>query len=311
MFLVYLVAISVHIMSTTQPLVDFYNYLLHEKRYSAHTHISYKNDIDDFFAYAIAQYETENIADIKPVYIKSWLAGLKAKKVSSVSINRKISSLKSFFKFHVKVGNLSHSPAVGIQSLKAAKKLPVFVKEVDMQTLLESAEASTENWASFNSALIVRLLYTSGIRVSELVELQEKNIDHQKHLIRVLGKGNKERDIPLSAELSHQIEHYTTEKRKRFEKQVPQLLVTEKGSPLYSKLVYLWMNKLMQSIYHLDKRSPHVLRHTFATHLMNQGADLNAVKELLGHSSLASTQVYTHNSIERLQEVHRKAHPKS
>lgn len=251
------------------------------------------------------------LRDISHSFIRSWLADLKEKKLTSKSINRKISSLRSFFKYHLKRGAIKTTPMANVIAPKISKRLPVFVKESETKQLIETLNQSSENWKSLNAKMLIILFYVTGMRVSELINLKEKQIDSARSQVRVLGKGNKERIIPVSKELIQTIREYQQLKRKEIETREDILLVTEKGRKLYPKYAWLLVNEYLGHASTLDKKSPHVLRHTFATHLMNNGADLNAVKELLGHSSLAATQVYTHNTIEKLKNVHKKAHPKA
>jgi integrase/recombinase XerC len=239
------------------------------------------------------------------------LAALKEKGISSKSINRKISSLKSFFKYHLRTGSIDATPMVNVMSPKAGKRLPVFVKEEDTQKLVVTLNQSTDNWKTLNAKMLITIFYSTGMRLSELINLKERQVDFSKSQIKVLGKGNKERIIPISNDIVNSLKDYQQQKKRDFEKTDDTLLVTEKGKRLYPKYAWLLVNKYLGEASTLDKKSPHILRHTFATHLMNNGADLNAVKELLGHSSLASTQVYTHNTIEKLKDVHKKSHPKA
>jgi len=244
--------------------------------------------------------------------VRSWLAELKENEITAKSINRKISSLKSFYKFHLKTGTIEQSPMGKIISPKISKRLPVFMKEEDTRNLINVSGLATENWKSLNTYLLVSLFYGTGMRLSELISLKESQVDFARRQIKVLGKGNKERIIPVTDELLKTVRDYIQQKKKEFEKPDNTLLITEKGKKMYAKYAYLLVNIVLNStIKTLDKKSPHVLRHTFATHLMNNGASLNAVKELLGHSSLAATQVYTHNTIEKLKNVYKKAHPKA
>ena len=286
----------------------FLDYLRFEKRYSQHTIISYQNDLEQFFAF-LSQYGDVEITAITTSYIRSWLAELKGESISSKSINRKISSLKSFFKFFMKQGVIKQTPMTTIVSPKINKRLPVFVEEKNTNTLFSYVEFN-DNWMGRTDRLILILFYNTGMRLSELINLKEKNIDTYYSQIKVLGKGNKERIIPVLKELSKEIENYIGSKPVKLEG-VTEVLVNEKGKPLYPKYVYNTVKKYLNAVTTLDKKSPHVLRHTFATHLMNNGADLNAVKELLGHASLAATQVYTHNTIETLKDIYKKAHPKA
>ena len=291
-----------------QPFLD---YLKFEKRYSVHTLTAYTTDLVDFFDYLEIQFGIAKLKEIKPAFVRSWLAALKEKGLTSKSLNRKRSSLKSFFKFHLKTGGIDSTPMNNVISPKISKRLPVFVKEEDTKRLVQTLNRSAEDWKSLNAMMLVTLFYATGMRLSELINLAEKQIDFSREQVKVLGKGNKERIIPVSKDLLVTIREYQQLKRKEFENAEGCLLVTERGKKLYPRYAWLLVNKVLGEASTLDKRSPHVLRHTFATHLMNNGADLNAVKELLGHSSLAATQVYTHNTIEKLKDIHKKAHPKA
>jgi integrase/recombinase XerC len=296
---------------TNQLIQSFLDYLKYEKRYSAHTLVSYQTDLIDFFNFLETQFGKTSLKDINHNFIRSWLASLKNKGLTAKSLNRKISSLKSFFKYQLKTGTIEATPMINVISPKISKRLPVFVKENDTKKLIESLSQSTEDWKTLNARMLISIFYSTGMRLSELITLKEKQIDFSRSQIKVLGKGNKERMIPVSKELVKVIRDYQQLKKKDFEHTDNVLLVTEKGKKIYPKYAYLLVNKFLGETSTGNKKSPHVLRHTFATHLMNNGADLNAVKELLGHSSLASTQVYTHNSIEKLKNVYKKAHPKA
>ncbi|MBL7710551.1 MAG: tyrosine-type recombinase/integrase [Chitinophagaceae bacterium] len=297
--------------STPEQIQSFIDYLKFEKRYSVHTVTSYQNDLSAFFDYLDLQFGKLSLQEITAGFIRSWLAGLKDAEMSSKSINRKISTLRSFFKYQLKTGKLEVSPTANIIAPKIGKRLPVFIKEQDTKELLQSLAGLTEDWKTLNAKMLLTLFYTTGMRLSELINLKEKQLDLGRSQIKVLGKGNKERIIPVSKEVIVIIRDYQHWKKKEFENTDEVLLVTAKGKRMYPKYAYLLVKQYLGDIKTLDKKSPHILRHTFATHLMNGGADLNAVKELLGHSSLASTQVYTHNTIEKLKDVHKKAHPKA
>ena len=292
----------------TQTFID---YLKFEKRYSHHTIISYQTDLIDFFNYLDKQFSKPGIKEINHSLVRSWLASLKENDLIAKSINRKISSLRSFFKYLLKMGVIENTPMANVISPKISKRLPVFVKEEDTLRLMEALKNSTEDWKTLNAKMLITLFYDTGMRLSELINLKEKHFDHSRSQIKVLGKGNKERIIPVNKEVINPIKEYQQQKNKYFDRTEDALLVTEKGKRMYPKYAYLLVNKYLSEVSTLDKRSPHVLRHTFATHLMNNGADLNAVKELLGHSSLAATQVYTHTTIEKLKDIHKKAHPKA
>jgi integrase/recombinase XerC len=299
----------------TQPLrpeiQTFIDYLKFEKRYSLHTITSYQTDLIDFFNYLDQQFGKTDIKNIDHSYVRSWLASLKENRFMAKSINRKISSLRSFFKHLLKTGVIENTPMVNVTSPKISKRLPVFVKEEDTRKLIEALNNSTEDWKTLNAKMLITLFYATGMRLSELINLKNKHFDSSRSQIKVLGKGNKERIIPINKEVIKIIKEYQQQKDKYFEKKEDALLITEKGEKLYPKYAYLLVNKYLGGVSTLNKKSPHVLRHTFATHLMNNGADLNAVKELLGHSSLAATQVYTHTTIEKLKDIHKKAHPRA
>jgi len=296
----------------THPSIQsFLDYLKYEKRYSAHTVTSYQTDLVDFIDYLDTQFGAVLLKDISHSFIRSWLAGLKDKGLSSKSINRKISTLRSFFKYQLKTGILEATPMANVISPKISKRLPVFIKEDDTKRLVETLNQSTEDWKTMNAKMLITIFYATGMRLSELISMKEKQIDFSRSQFKVLGKGNKERIIPVSKDLITAIRNYQQLKKKEFGQTEDFLLVTEKGKKIYPKYAYLLVKKYLGQASTLDKKSPHVLRHTFATHLMNNGADLNAVKELLGHSSLAATQVYTHNTIGKLKDVHKKAHPKA
>ncbi|MBI3139231.1 MAG: tyrosine-type recombinase/integrase [Sphingobacteriales bacterium] len=290
-----------------QPFLD---YLKFEKRYSAHTLVSYTTDLVDFFDFLEMQYGIRGLGEIQPAIVRSWLASLKDKGLESASLNRKISTLKSFFKFQLKTGVIEQSPMTQVISPKMGRRLPVFVKEEEVKKLVVTLNSSAEDWKSLNAKMLVAIFYATGMRLSELIGLKESQVDFDRQQIKVLGKGNKERVIPVSPEIIAVIRDYQQLKKKEFEQPGEVLLITEKGKKMYPRYAWKLVNGVLGEATTLDKKSPHVLRHSFATHLMNHGADLNAVKELLGHSSLAATQVYTHNTIEKLKDIHKKAHPR-
>ncbi len=251
-----------------------------------------------------------SLDEIKPTIIRSWLAELKGEdNLTAKSINRKISTLRSYFKYQMKVGALSQTPMTTIVAPKISKRLPLFVKEKEVELLFDHVEFS-DDWNGKTQRLVLQLFYATGMRLSELIQLKEEQADVYYSQVKVLGKGNKERIIPVSKELMVELQAYCASKTAEM-KTIHNLFVTEKGKPLQPRTVYGFVKEKLSTVTTMEKRSPHVLRHTFATHLMNNGADLNAVKELLGHSSLAATQVYTHNTIEKLKEVHKLAHPKA
>jgi integrase/recombinase XerC len=289
----------------------FLDYLKFEKRYSQHTLISYEADLVQFFQFLITQYDAPDLTKVTSGFVRSWLAEMKSQKISSKTLNRKISTLKSFFKYQMKVGVLQQTPMTTIVAPKVSKRLPTFVAENDMETLKQHVEFP-DTWKGKTDKLIVTIFYNTGMRLSELVNLKESQIDASNCQLKVLGKGNKERIIPVSKDVIDEILEYIKQKRSSIENlQSLNLFVLQNGKPLYAKYVYLVVKQNLSYVTTLQKKSPHVLRHTFATHLTNNGADLNAVKELLGHSSLAATQIYTHNTIDKLKDIHKKAHPKA
>ncbi|MBK8952140.1 MAG: tyrosine-type recombinase/integrase [Chitinophagaceae bacterium] len=298
-------------MVSSQYIHSFLDYLKYEKRYSRHTIVSYETDLLAFFDYLEHNNGAIGLKQINHGQIRSWLAGLREDGIKTKTINRKISTLKSFFKFHIKAGSVETTPMAKIISPKNGSQLPAFVREDDTRRLIKTLSVSSEDWKSLNARILITMFYATGMRLSELLQLKETQLDLGKGQIKVLGKGNKERIIPIPNEIQELVIEYQSQKRKNFAGENEFLLVTEKGKPIYPKYAYTLVNKYLGTVSTLNKKSPHVLRHTFATHLMNNGADLNAVKELLGHSSLASTQVYTHNTIEKLKDIHKKSHPKA
>lgn len=300
-------------MPLTEPysIKDFLDYLKFQKRYSENTVISYENDLRSFFEFLFLEYKITDLTEINASIVRTWLASLKENKCSSKTVNRKISSLKSFFKYQLKIKNLSISPVAAIASLKVSRKLPSFIQEKDMNTLLNH-DYFPETFAGKTDFLIFEILYQTGIRRNELIQLKESDVDKASGMIKVLGKGNKERFIPVSNQLLNIVEEYIAEKKKELPEPLECfLLVNKKGKKLDPKYIYNIVKENLSRVSTNDRKSPHILRHSFATHLTNNGAEINAIKELLGHSSLASTQIYTNNSIEKLKEVYKQAHPKS
>ncbi len=297
-------------MSTTlqeKYQIPFIEYLQFEKRYSKHTLIAYETDLQQFFSFIDTQYQLTNLNELNTSMIRTWLASLKEDELESKSINRKISTLKSFTKYLIKNEYLERSPMAGIISPKISKRLPNFIDEDQLNTLFNHVEF-TDSWTHQTQKMVLVIFYTTGMRLSELIHLKINQLDFSNKQLKVYGKGNKERIIPLDENvivgLKEFIKNNPTE-NKEF------VFVNEKGIQLNPRYVYGFVKKYLALITTIKKKSPHVLRHSFATHLMNNGAEINAVKELLGHSSLAATQVYTHNSIDKLKEVFKKAHPKA
>ncbi|MCC7029196.1 MAG: tyrosine-type recombinase/integrase [Chitinophagaceae bacterium] len=288
----------------------FTAYLQFEKRYSEKTVQAYQHDLEQFFLYLKSQFGDIDISRITHIHIRSWLAQLREFDISAKSVNRKISTLKSFYKYLLRKELVKSSPMAKIISPKNAKRLPVFVNESNMEDLTDSA-LFPDGFKGMTDQLIMELLYQTGMRRAELLGLKLTDFDASNQSIKVLGKGNKERIIPLQAALCQLIRDYILARNQLEDMQHTFLLSFESGKKLYEKYIYNTVKKYLTLVTTLGKKSPHVLRHTFATHILNKGAELNAVKELLGHASLAATQIYTHNTIEQLKEVYKKAHPKA
>ena len=288
----------------------FIEYLTVEKKYSAHTVSAYHKDLLQFQEYVVTQYGVLPLNEISHQHVRSWLAQLLAQNVKATSVNRKISSLKSFFKHLKRIGILQGTPMAKVQAPKKPKQLPVFVEKSKLTALTETIlPEEGDDLYSQRNRLVVELLYGTGMRLSELINLKEDDVDYYSSTLKVLGKRNKERIIPINKSLLQLIKNYSDLKLENEDKNV--YLLSNKGKKMYPKLVYNIVKGNLSLVTTVKKRSPHVLRHSFATHLLENGADLNAIKELLGHANLAATQVYTHNTIERLKDVHKKSHPKS
>lgn len=287
----------------------FLEYLSFQRKFSPHTITSYANDLRQFAFFLQQTFEVSTVKSIRHTMIRSWVVDLLNGGISPRSVNRKLSSLKSFYKFLLKEQLVDENPTLKLQPPKSGKRLPVFVEEKAMNKLSDN-ELFEEGFDGVRDKLIIELLYCTGIRLSELINLKETDIDFSRKSIKVLGKRNKERIVPMVAELENSVKYYL-EQKADVNSSVSHLLVTNKGEKLYPKFVYRIVKHFLNCVTTVEKKSPHVLRHTFATHLLNNGADLNAIKELLGHANLSATQVYTHNSVERLKNVHKQAHPKS
>lgn len=288
-------------------LNEFFDFLTYEKRVSKHTLIAYKKDLESFNEFIQSEFETK-LEDINYQMIRTWLVQLMDNGITAKSINRKISSLKSFYKFLLKKEVITNNPTARIVAPKIPKRLPAFVEENKMEKLFQNIDFSND-FSGVRDRLIIELFYGCGIRLSELIGL--KKIDVTSNSIKVLGKGNKERIIPISESLNSLIKNYLKEKNNLTPNSVngEVLLVLNNGKKMYPKFVYNKVKYYLGMVTSMDKKSPHILRHSFATHLLNNGAEINAIKELLGHSSLAATQIYTHNSIEKLKNIYTKSHP--
>jgi len=292
----------------------FIEYIRSEKRYSANTCVSYQHDLTEFTLFLEKDFEIKNLQEVKSQHIRTWVFKLSKAGLSTTSIHRKISSVKSYYKYLLKSNIVKKTPLNGVTLPKKAKMLPVFIDEHKLQGAnLLKKKAGDDKISPFTSILqklVMELLYQTGMRRSELVNLEQKNIDLHTQQLKVLGKRNKERIIPFGKNLQALLEKYISLKK---ENGLPGdfLLYNEKGKHVYAEWVYLMVKKELQDVTTLTKKSPHVLRHSFATHLLNSGAEINAVKELLGHAGLAATQVYTHNTIEKLKKTYKKAHPRA
>ena len=286
-------------------LEDFINYIKSEKRFSKHTITSYETDLNQFFNYIKAESQITNPKDVSFKLIRNWISSLLENNLKSTSVNRKISSLKSYYKFLLVSNYVDTNPTLKLISPKSSKRLPVFVEKDNMDSLFDK-DFFEDSYEGKRDKLIIELFYFTGMRLSELINIKTSDIDEVNSQIKVIGKRNKERLIPITfntlKDLNEFINFYEIENF---------LFADGNGKKLYSKKVYRIVNKYLTKISSIKKKSPHVLRHSFATHMLNNGADINAIKEILGHANLSATQIYTHNSIKKLKNVHKQAHPKA
>lgn len=290
---------------------SFKNYLQHERRFSEHTITAYTRDINQFQTFldeTIGQ-ETDFL-EVTYRQVRQWVVALMTKGLKAKSVNRKLSSLRTFYHFLKKQGRISVNPTARVVGPKSGKRLPQYLKEDEMQRLLEELQFP-EGFQGLRDRLILAILYECGLRRSELIGLDTSNVNLSRGLIKVMGKGSKERVLPISRGLCELIKEYLDFRGQEFPSDHDALLVSDKGERLYPKLVYNKVVRYLSSVTSLEKRSPHILRHTFATHLTGRGAEIKAVKDLLGHASLAATQIYTHNDIEKLKKAYKGAHPRS
>ena len=285
---------------------SFLQYLQFEKRLSSHTILAYSGDLDQFFKYLSGTYIIKDLSEINHTLIRSWAVDLMANKISPPPLNPKTPPFKTFYKYLLRQNIVTENPMLKIMSPKTSKRLPVFVEKDNMNDLIDNVEFG-DDVDGIRNKLIIELFYATGIRLSELINLKIDNVDLHACQIKVLGKRNKERIVPFNDQLRNSIQNYIDKKPSLPSEFLFQL---KSGKKMYEKFVYRLVNKYLSIITTIDKTSPHVLRHTFATHMLNNGADLNAIKELLGHANLAATQVYTHNTVEKLKNIHKQAHPK-
>lgn len=291
------------------PIDKFIDYLQHEKAYSKHTLIAYYNDIVAFRDFIYTENNLENILEVSYHDVRAWVVFLVNSGVSNRSVNRKTSALKSFYKFLQKTNDVQINPLINHQALKTQKKVITPFSQKEMEQIKDFFDLNS-SFETTRDYLIIELLYTTGMRRAELIGLKISDVDFEKKVIKVLGKRNKERFIPL-LEVTIELIHRYIKQREEINTNSKQLFVTIKGNPIYGTLVYKTVTNFFKNITTKSKKSPHILRHAFATHLLDEGADLNVVKDLLGHSSLASTQVYTHSSLSKLKNVYKKAHPRN
>lgn len=291
-------------------LSKFLQYLEFEKNYSLHTIKSYEKDLTDFVNYYFQETESEEIEKADKAHIRGFLIFLSKSSLSERTINRKLSSLRAYYKFLLKIGEIKTSPLAGIKSLKHYKEVQLPLSEEETKILFESKNIFKYDFLGLRDKLMLDLLYQTGMRRAELISLKVEDVDFSQKSLKVLGKRNKERIIPLSDKLLSEIQSYMDSREREYNAQTDVLFLTAKGKAFSDKLVYNLVNSYLSLVSTKHKKSPHILRHSFATHMLNRGADLNTVKELLGHSSLASTQVYTHGSIDELKKVFNQAHPR-
>lgn len=292
---------------------DFINYIAREKRYSKHTIISYETDLKQFQDFLVKQYQIEDINNANHHMVRSWLVFLFQNGISVNSINRKISCLKSFYKYLFREGLSISNPMLKVTSPKSGSKVPEFVKEKDLEMLLQNIDFGND-FEGVRNKLIIETFYSTGVRISELINIKVQDVNLEEKTVKISGKRNKERLTPLSGYLANSIENYFLIRNNICAKQnttSPYLFLTKQGKQTYSKLVYRIINKYLSYVSSNTKKSPHTLRHSFATIMLNKGAELNSIKEILGHSSLAATQIYTHNSIEKLKTIYKQAHPRA
>lgn len=292
-------------------LNSFLTYIKVEKGYSAHTVRSYGDDVVQFLSFCSIDSESGKFDTITHRHIRLWMSSIISNGFTPRSANRKLSSLRSFFRFLIRQGKIKSNPVSRVQPPKSSKHLPNFVGEKEMDFLLE-VERYPDNYIGTRDHLILLLFYSTGIRLSELIGLTTNSIDFASSAIKVIGKGNKERIIPIHHELEKVIKQYLIIKEETFVNKLDKsLFLTEKGDPVYPKLINRIVKQYLGQVTTLEQKSPHVLRHTFATHLLNHGAELNALKDLLGHANLSATQIYTHSSFEKLKKVYKQAHPRA
>lgn len=290
---------------------SFLVYLQHEKRNSTNTVQSYSIDLDQFIRYCRSVHKILNLDEVDVKVVRGWVVQLMEEGLAPRSVNRKLTTLKTFYQFLIREGVIAKNPMNSILTLKQKTKLPEFVEQEHMDQLLDKYDFG-EDYSGIRNRLLIEILYATGIRREELIGMRDQNIDIDRKMLKVLGKRNKERMIPFTKEIKVNIEKYLKCRNEAFPGFIdPYFFLSDKGKKMYGKLVYRIVKKHLEFVTTIEKKSPHILRHTFATHLLNNGADLNAVKELLGHANLSATQIYTHNTFEKLKQVYKLAHPRA
>ena len=290
-------------------LIDRYiDYLSFQKRYSVHTIRSYRLDLEQFIDFIEFRKNSMKWTEVEDTHIRNWMVSLMEKGMSARTVNRKLSSVKSFFRY-LQRENVAANVAGMVKGPKTGKSLPVFIREKEINLLLDNYDFG-DDFKGLRNKMIIEVLYETGMRRAELAGLKDSDVRLEEHVVRVTGKRNKQRQIPLTGELEKDLQLYMEEKQRTFPG-VEYLFLTVNGQPVYPKMIYRVVHKYLGLITTLSRKSPHVLRHTFATHLLNRGADMNAIKEILGHANLSATQIYTHSTFEKLKKVYKQAHPRA
>lgn len=290
---------------------SFLSYLEFERRFSKHTVLAYATDLGQFMTYLSETYEADHAIDASHLMIRSWIVSIMEAGLTARTVNRKISTLKSYYRYARKMGVIEVDPMQKIISPKMSSRLPVFVQEAEMERLFADFHFES-GYPGERDELLLSLLYETGMRLSELIHLKYRDVDFSRGGLKVLGKRNKERFMPLSNRIMEDIQQHNRLKSVlSIGQELPFLLLTDKGQKMYPRFVYGKVNFYLSQVTSITKKSPHILRHTFATHMLNNGADLNVIKEMLGHANLSATQVYTHNTIEKLKDVYKSSHPRS
>jgi len=289
----------------------FLRYIDSEKRYSPHTILAYQNDLQQFLQFLDNEFKLKELDNVNYHQVRAWIVHILENESTARTANRKISTLKTFYKFLKIEGLIQDNPMSKLIPPKSVKKLPVFVEKENMNLLIENQIFDNESYSGLRDRLIIEILYSTGIRLSELIGLKDKDVDAEALTLKVKGKRNKERIIPFGKKLDSLIKEYTAKKLETGFSDESYLILTDKGKRLYPHYVYNKVKHYLSQITSIEQRSPHVLRHTFATHMLDNGAGLNAIKELLGHANLSATQVYTHNTIEKLKTIYKQAHPRA